>query len=96
VHDVKIRRRNQLSIIADILLIAKTGALKTQIMYRANLSYTQLNRYINSLLNNNLLAQTTYDGKEFYIVTPKGNEFLQRHKELTQLIEEKLVIANIS
>jgi predicted transcriptional regulator len=94
VQYAKLRRRNQLNIIADILMIAKNGARKTQIMYRANLSYTQLNLYIQSLINNNLLAQTMYDGKGLYIVTPKGNEFLQMHKELTKLIENnQLIIA---
>jgi predicted transcriptional regulator len=40
--DVKTKRRDKLSIIAEILEIAKNGTLKTQIMYRANLSFAQL------------------------------------------------------
>ncbi len=54
---------------ADIIEIAKEGTLKTQIMYKANLSFTQLNNYISFLLNNNLITQTIYDGREGYVVT---------------------------
>ena len=38
---------------ADILEIAKEGTLKTQIMYKANLSFTQLSDYLSFMLNNN-------------------------------------------
>ena len=37
------KRRDRLYILAEILAIAKNGYLKTQIMYRANLSFAQLN-----------------------------------------------------
>ena len=42
-------------IMADIIEIAREGTLKTQIMYKANLSFTQLNNYVAFLLNNNLI-----------------------------------------
>lgn len=72
---------------ADIIEIAKEGTLKTQIMYKANLSFTQLNHYMSFLINNNLIAQTIYDGREVYVVTAQGLEFLQKHKELNQLLK---------
>ena len=40
------KRRDRLYIIAEILEIAREGTLKTQVMYRANLSFTQLNDYL--------------------------------------------------
>ena len=45
-------------IMADIMEIAREGALKTQIMYKANLSFTQLNNYIAFLLDKNLITPT--------------------------------------
>lgn len=39
------KRRDKIDIIAEITNIAKDGALKTQIMYKANLSFSQLNIY---------------------------------------------------
>jgi predicted transcriptional regulator len=72
---------------AEILEIAKEGTLKTQIMYKANLSFTQLHDYLKFMLNNNLIAQTNHEGKEIYVVTKKGLDFLQRHSELISLLK---------
>jgi predicted transcriptional regulator len=86
-YEPKQKRRDQLNIIANILGISKEGVLKTQIMYRANLSFSQLNDYIVFLLNNGLITQVNVDGKEGYMITVKGIGFLQRHRELLRMIE---------
>lgn len=83
----KQRRRDQLSIIANILDIAKEGALKTQIMYRANLSFTQLNDYLRFLLETDFLTQSVFEGKEGYITTIKGLGYLRKHRELIKMVE---------
>jgi len=81
------RRRDKLYIIAEILEIAKEGVLKTQIMYRANLSFTQLNEYLKFMEKMNLIDRKVENGKEFYKATPKGLEFLQRYREITELLK---------
>lgn len=81
------RRRDKLYIIAEILEIAGDGALKTQIMYRANLSFTQLNEYLKFMLKIRFLDAFVKDGKEFYKATEKGLDFLQKYQELTDLIK---------
>ncbi len=86
------KRRDKLLIIAEILEIAKEGTLKTQIMYRANLSFAQLNGYIKFMLKIKLIEKSERKSKEIYITTKKGLEFLQRQYELTELLrtdEEK-------
>jgi predicted transcriptional regulator len=85
--NLKPSRRNNLDIAAQILIIAKNGCLKTQIMYKGNLSFTQLNEYIAFMKNNNLLAQTKVEGKDIYTVTEKGLDFLQRYHQLNQMLE---------
>lgn len=70
-----------------MLEIAKEGILKTQIMYKANLSFTQLNDYLKFALDNDLISQTNIEGKEVYVVTEKGLDFVQRHNELTKLLK---------
>jgi predicted transcriptional regulator len=79
VQETKLRRRDHLCIIADILYITKGATLKTQIMYKANLSYTQLKEYLNFLLTTNLIAQTVVEGKEGYKITLQGINFLHKH-----------------
>lgn len=81
------RRRDKLYIIAEILEIAGDGALKTQIMYKANLSFTQLNEYLKFMLKIRFLDRFVKDGKEFYKVTEKGLDFLQRYQEITDLLK---------
>jgi predicted transcriptional regulator len=83
------KRRDKLSIIAEILEIAKDGTLKTQIMYRANLSFAQLNDYIKFMLKIGLLNKLRANGKDVYVTTEKGIDFLHRHSELTELLKEK-------
>ncbi len=84
----KQRRRDHISIIANILEISRGGILKTQIMYRANLSYTQLNDYLAFLLENNLITQSNVDIKGGYQITKKGSDFLQTHRELLKMMEK--------
>jgi predicted transcriptional regulator len=81
------KRRDQLSIIATILDKASEGARKTQIMYAANLSFTQLNEYITFLLDQGLMRQHKVDKKEIYIATVRGVLFVQMYAELLDMIK---------
>jgi len=81
------KRRDKLYIIAEILEIARDGVLKTQIMYRANLSFTQLNDYLSFMLKNALLEKVLLNDKEVYRATDKGMIFLQSYREITELLK---------
>ena len=83
------KRRDRLGIMAEILEIAKNGCLKTQIMYRANLSFAQLNEYLRFLLQVGVLKETNEDGKHVYRMTRKGARFLQSYYELRDLLRRK-------
>jgi predicted transcriptional regulator len=56
-------------------------------MYKANLSYNQLNDNLAFLFSINLIVQANVSGKEVYLITNKGADFLQRHNELTKMLE---------
>ena len=81
------KRRDKLCIIAEILEIAKEGTLKTQIMYKANLSFAQLNDYLKFMMKIKLMEKLTNQGKDIYVSTEKGLDFLQRQCELTELLK---------
>jgi predicted transcriptional regulator len=85
--DTTTKRRDKLYIIAEILEIAGNGTLKTQIMYRANLSFAQLNEYLKLLLKIRLLEKFVGNRKDLYRATEKGSNFLQRHREITELLK---------
>lgn len=82
------KRRDKLYIISEIMEISKTGALKTQIMYKANLSFAQLNEYLKLLDKISLLKKSCNTGKEVYKTTEKGLDFLQRHREIMCLLND--------
>ena len=69
--------RSRLEIIADMLSIAKNGARKTRIMYQANLSYKILSRYLDEVLDAGLVTF----GSDYYTLTRKGEEYLNRYEE---------------
>jgi len=72
--------RSDLDIIADILKVAANGgASKTQILYRANLSYRLLQKYLNDVLEACLL-RLEEDNKR-YVLTSKALQFLSVYKE---------------
>ena len=73
--------RDRLQIIADILFIVSNRAKKTQIMYRANLSYRMLCRYLSEVVDAGLISFENNDG---YVLTDKGKEFLNRHEEYSK------------
>jgi predicted transcriptional regulator len=85
--DKEPKRRDKLCIIAEILEIAKGGTLKTQIMYRANLSFAQLNDYLKFMFKLKLLEKIDDEGKDVYVATEKGLDFLQRQNEVQQLVK---------
>ena len=80
------KRRNRSGIMAEMLEIAKGGALKTHIMYKANLSFDQLNEYLSLLLETGLLENVNKGEKTVYRTTAKGLDYIQAHKKLTALM----------
>lgn len=82
------RRRDRLYIIAQILEISKSGCLKTQIMYRANLSFAQLNEYLSFLKKVNLLTLENEDNKNIYVTSAKGNQYLEKYEDVADLLED--------
>ncbi len=80
------KRRDRLSIIADILTIAKDGSLKTQIMYKANLSFAQLNEYLSFLSGIHFLKIQKEEAKKVYNTTDKGNQYLEKYKDISNLL----------
>jgi predicted transcriptional regulator len=80
----KTKNRGRLDIVREILDIASVKSRKTRIMYQANLSFVQVERYLQSLLENGLIE--FFDGA-FYLTTPNGKEFLQMHAKYLMLCQ---------
>ena len=77
--------RHSLDIVSDMLSAASVKARKTRIMYQANLSFTQVEKYLHSLLKNGLLC---HDGNSCYEITQRGQEFLKLYGEYVEHCEQ--------
>src|SRR5215216_667048 len=81
------RTRSDLDIMAKILHAAneKSGAGRTNIMYRAFLSYTQLKKYLQALTERGLLS---YDADtQTFKTTRKGLRFLDTYNQIYDAIK---------
>ena len=83
----KPRRRDRLVIMAEIIEVAKKGKSKTHIMLEANLSFSQLSQYLSVLAQSSLLEKLSYDGGEFYKATPKGMDFVEKQRQIINLLD---------
>lgn len=83
------KRRDRLYIISEILTIAKDGSLKTQIMYRANLSFAQLNEYLSFLLKIKLLKVVKQNERTIYKTTARGVKYLRNYEKITDLLRKE-------
>jgi predicted transcriptional regulator len=84
--------RGSIDIIADILRICKKGSRKTRTMYLANLSWTQLEKYLKLLINKKLLEYDSIEKK--YRTTNKGLEFLRAYFDAKE--EEKVYLKRMN
>ena len=82
------RRRDRLHIIAEILQVTLEGALKTQVMYKANLSFAQLNQYLSLLLDLDLLELKKSSERAVYKTTVKGMSFLESYEQILELLKK--------
>ncbi len=75
--------RCRLDIIADILdVVSGDAAKKTQIMYKANLSYAILQKYLTELSAASLISYVRE--RAGYVITGRGREFLQVYKDYSK------------
>lgn len=68
-------RRDKLDILARILEVTVAPCKKTHILYKANLNYYQLNRYLAELLDLGLVEEVKAPYNA-YVITNKGKDFL--------------------
>ncbi len=82
------KRRSSLEIIADMLRMGEAG--KTEIMYSVNMSYFQLQKYLNFLLERGLIDKVALGNPSVtYRVTKKGLKVLRDIDNVLEALEIK-------
>jgi len=82
------RRRSNIEIIADMLRVGENGAGKTEIMYSANMSYTQIQKYLGFLLSHGFIDKIEIGNPVVtYQVTEKGLGLLRNIDGIIEVLD---------
>ena len=80
-------RRSNIQIIADILRVGEHGAGKTEIMYRANMSYNQIQKYLGFLIRHGFVNKVKVGNPTvLYQVTDSGLKLLKNIDSLMEIL----------
>lgn len=77
--------RSSVQITAEILSLCKHPQSKTHVMYKTNLSWECCKKYLIQLQSHGFLEIP--DRQTTYATTQKGLEFIEKWREVTQLLE---------
>lgn len=83
---LKTKTRGRLQIMAHVLQEALNGSGKSRIMYRSNLSYRNLEKYLRLLLTMQFLKEVKKGKNTVYETTGKGLEYLEAYRKLKALM----------
>ena len=82
------QRRSNIEIIADMLKVGEGGAGKTKIMYNANLSYSQIQKYLSFLMSQGFIDKVQVGNPSVtYQVTESGRKLLELITSLQEMLE---------
>ena len=83
-------RRSNIEIIADMLRVGENGAGKTEIMYSANMSYAQIQKYLAFLIGHGFIYKLEVGNPIVtYQVTDSGFSLLKSIDTVLEVLELK-------
>jgi len=80
-------RRSEIQIVAEILRLVQSGACKTRIMYHADLSYSQVQRYLSFLNSHGFITRLgEADLPAIYRTTESGLRLLKGIENVSEML----------
>jgi len=81
------RRRSDLEIIANMLKVSENGTGKTRIMYGANMSYSQIQKYLGYLIAQGFIDEIKLGNPSVtYKVTASGLKLLKLIESIKEML----------
>ena len=83
--------RNHQQIVYDVLTIThdanRSGITVTSLLTKANLSHSRLEKFVKKLTGAGLVNKIEYDGKNAFVITPKGRQYLEQYRKFADVAE---------
>ena len=83
--------RNSTRIVCDLLTITqctdRNGIAVTSLCQKSNLSHGRLQNFLTTLTGSGLINQIRFDGRNTFVITEKGNLFLEEYKKFHDFAE---------
>ncbi len=83
--------RTSIQVVADLLDVAaqsgQEGIKTTHLLAKANLPYSRLSKFIDNLTGAGLINKIEYDGKNTFVITPKGRQYLESYQKFSTIAE---------
>lgn len=80
-----------MQIVADLLIATdqygQEGIKITTLLTKANLSHSRLAKFIENLTGAELITKIEFDGKNTYVITSKGKQYLESYRRFHDLAE---------
>lgn len=83
--------RTSMQIVADLLTVTQDSGLEgiktTSLLTKANLSHSRLSKFMDNLTGAGLINRIDYDGKNTFVITPKGRQYLESYAKFASIAE---------
>jgi predicted transcriptional regulator len=83
--------RTSVQIVRDLLSVTEesgsSGINVTALLTKANLSHSRLSKFLDNLTGAGLMNKIEYDGKNTFIITPKGKQYLETYERFQSLAD---------
>ena len=83
--------RNSNQIIYDLLVktdeSGQEGIKTTALLSKSNLSHGRMQTFLSTLTGSGLVNQIKFDGKNTFVITPKGQLFLEEYRRFSDMAE---------
>ncbi len=83
--------RTSTQIVADLLMATeqsgKDGIKTTHLLSKANLPHSRLVKFIENLTGSGLINKIEFDGKNTFVITQKGRQYLESYQKFSDFAE---------
>ena len=80
-----------MQIVADLLTVTEQsgqdGIKTTSLLTKANLSHSRLSKFLGNLTGAGLINKIEFDGKNTFVITPKGRQYLDSYVNFSSIAE---------